>query len=134
MPPSQISARRGCISAVSQTQVDSSTIDGLRAIYDEREGECEGDCCCEILHVDAVALFRRRSILLRRSGFIPLKAGNDGLRAISYLHLLKASTAPVDFRVRTTPSLSSHLICPLAFVLLQTQLANTWTSPTLLEW
>ena len=51
-----------------------------------------------------------------------------------YLHLLKANTAHVDFRVRTTPSLSSHLICPSAFVSLQPQLANTWTSPTLLEW
>ena len=33
-----------------------------------------------------------------------------------YLHLLKDNTAHVDFRVRTTPSLSSHLICPLAFI------------------
>ena len=35
---------------------------GLGAIYDGREGEYEGYCCREILHVDAVAVFSRRFI------------------------------------------------------------------------
>ena len=34
----------------------------LQAIYDGREGECEGYCCCEILHVDAFPVFPRRFI------------------------------------------------------------------------
>ena len=85
---------------------------GLRVNYDRREGYC----CRETLHVDAVAVFPRRFTLLKRSGFIPLKVGNDVLRATSYLHLLKANTAHVYCRVRTIPSLSSRLVCPLTFV------------------
>ena len=37
------------ILAATWTQHNSSMIDGLRAIHDEREGEYEGYCCCEIL-------------------------------------------------------------------------------------
>ena len=35
--------------AATETQHNSSMIDGLRAIHDEREGGYEGYCCCEIL-------------------------------------------------------------------------------------
>ena len=102
----------------------TTQIVGLRAIYDRRAGEYKGYCCREILHVDGVAVFPRRFIPLKRSGFFPLKAGNDGLRAASHLYLLNAH---VDCRVRTTPSLSSRLICPLTFAVLQLQLAQNST-------
>ena len=49
----------------------TTRIVGSRAIYDGREGEYEGYYCREILHVDAVAGFPQRFILLKRSGFFP---------------------------------------------------------------
>ena len=52
MSPSSIPVRGADVSAASQTQGDSSTIDGLGqlgAIHDEGEGEYEGYCCHEIL-------------------------------------------------------------------------------------
>jgi len=83
MPPSLIPTWGASVSAASQTQGDPSTIDGLGAIHDEREGEYEGYCCHEILLTrlqessDTTVLSEIQEMTeYKRWGFMPLFKAN----------------------------------------------------------